>query len=111
RNNGNQTFTDITSSVPGLRDIRESVRQALFLDFDNDGDLDLLVILANGSVRLLENLRQDRFRDVTAERGLTMDHAWGAAVADVDRNGWFDVLIAGDPASRSAFFRNREGHF
>src|SRR5439155_24311712 len=100
-----------TASVPGLRDLHEGVRQVLPIDYDNDGDPDLLVITTSGHVQLFENLRQDRFRPIGEEWGRTMDNAWKAAVADVNHDGWFDILITGAPSSESALYLNRHGHF
>ena len=78
---------------------------ARFLDYDNDGSLDLLVV--NGSVRLLDNrikqhnqvFRNDgtgRFSDVTATAGPAFkiyDVSRGAAVGDLDNDGDTDVVV------------------
>jgi hypothetical protein len=55
RNKGNGKFEDVTSRVgPALR--RPVVgRGAAYGDFDNDGDLDLLLTTNNGPARLLRN--------------------------------------------------------
>ena len=55
RNKGNGKFEDVTGRLgPALR--RTAVgRGAAYGDFDNDGDLDLLLTTNNGPVRLLRN--------------------------------------------------------
>jgi hypothetical protein len=55
RNRGKGKFEDVTSRMgPALR--RAAVgRGAAYADYDNDGDLDLLLTANNGSARLLRN--------------------------------------------------------
>ena len=55
RNKGNNKFEEVTSRVG--RSLQQPVvgRGAAYLDFDNDGDLDLLIMANNGSARLLRN--------------------------------------------------------
>ena len=88
---------------------------AAFFDFDNDGDLDALLVngstrerLAEGGDPIAAMYRNDdgRFRDVTAASGLTA-RGWGmgACVADVDNDGFQDVYITA--FGPNALFRNR----
>jgi hypothetical protein len=107
-------------------------------DYDNDGDPDLY--LANGGYsgkhpdRLYRNDWSDggTFTEVTALAGLdlTPRMSWGASWADVDRDGWLDLVVshrsavqdapccaagsgAGDPeTSPVLLYRNLgDGHF
>ncbi len=76
---------------------------AAFLDYDNDGDLDVLI--ANGStlqnfaaggdpVAVLYENRDGTFVDVTAEAGLDeRGWAFGICVADVDNDGFRDFYL------------------
>jgi enediyne biosynthesis protein E4 len=54
-NRGGGRFEDVSSKVGGA--LRQPVvgRGAAYLDFDNDGDLDLLIAASNGPARLLRN--------------------------------------------------------
>jgi hypothetical protein len=54
-NRGGGRFEDVSSKVGGA--LRQPVvgRGAAYLDFDNDGDLDLLITASNGPARLLRN--------------------------------------------------------
>jgi enediyne biosynthesis protein E4 len=95
--------------VPALeRWVKEPARHglpsgALFFDFDNDGDQDLLVLVGYGQTRLLRNrLIEDgavAFEDVSNEVGLTQyTIAVAGTVADLDRDGRLDLAI-GNPIS------------
>lgn len=72
---------------------------ALFTDFDNDGDLDMLVNQDFGYKAvpnfLYENLYpKDEFRDVSKETGMDLKiNAMGSAVGDYDNNGWLDYYV------------------
>ena len=54
----------------GLAGGDEQTMDAAFGDFDEDGDIDLVVINQDGSNRLYSNQRQGIFRDITQEAGL-----------------------------------------
>jgi len=101
RNLGGLRFERVP--LPALDDFADERRHglpsgALFLDYDNDGDQDLLVLAGFGRPRLLRNLRIEegrlRFVDVTASHGLP-DYtiSLAANALDVDRDGRLDLVI------------------
>ena len=102
RNVGDFRFERIR--LPALDDHAREPRHAglvsgaLFLDYDSDGDQDLLVLVGWGKLRLLKNLLVERgrvdFVDVSKELGLD---EYGISVAvntlDIDRDGRLDLVI------------------
>ena len=91
RNDGRGRFTDVTEAA-GLSESRMDMA-AVFADFDNDGDADLIVTQLDG-VRLFRN-DAGRFQDVTAQLGLAgvTGYCLGAAWVDYDRDGLLDLYI------------------
>lgn len=72
---------------------------ATFVDFDNDGDLDLWVMVAFGQSRLLRNewIESGKlaFVDATEEVGLKNNtRSMAAAWSDFDRDGRLDLVLA-----------------
>ena len=111
RNEGSR-FTDV-SEPAGLGNVGGNGLSALFLDFDRDGDPDLLVTahaplelslqrMLNPSVtserftpRLFRNAGAGRFEEVTAATGLNRCFGVMKAVSsDFDGDGWPDLLFA-----------------
>lgn len=95
RNNGDATFTDVTSRV-GLEGERATSR-AIFFDYDGDNRLDLLEVgNANANfapVRLFRN-QGNRFADTTRQAGLASeDTAVDCIVDDYDRDGKPDLFV------------------
>ena len=101
-NNGNFHF--VRHPIAALDDFIEDPEReglpsgALFLDYDNDGDQDLLVQASYGRTRLLQNrLIEDgstRFVDTGSASQLRPYTISQAAIAlDVNRDGLLDVLI------------------
>jgi hypothetical protein len=83
---------------------------AAFLDFDNDGLMDIFLIQNAGpnskSVnRLFRQTSEGKFVDVTAGSGLDVaGYGMGVAVGDVNNDGWPDILIT--EYGRLRLFRN-----
>jgi hypothetical protein len=77
------------------------------LDYDRDGDPDLFVTARGGtSNKLFRNRGNGVFDDVTAAAGLSLtNESTGAYVADLDNDGWQDLLVLARLDTR--IFRNR----
>ncbi|HEX7180897.1 MAG TPA: CRTAC1 family protein [Thermoanaerobaculia bacterium] len=92
---GKWAFTDVASQagVTGGNDRLSIVSDALWLDADNDGRLDLLVARF-GTPILYRNLGEGRFQDVSAGSGLTkFGNTIAAITFDYDNDGRLDLLF------------------
>ncbi len=102
RNLGNFRFERV--DIPSLRAIfdRPEVSGlpsgAMFLDYDNDGDQDLLITVGYGKTKLFQNQLVEtgrlEFVDVSAEMGLDeYSISIAANAADYDHDGRLDLII------------------
>jgi hypothetical protein len=100
-NNGNGTFTDV-SYLLGLENLGGFGFIASWTDYDNDGDLDILLIndcpFGPLGTKLFRNDGGANpltwtFTEVSASVGLAdCRHGMGIAVGDYDRDGWQDYF-------------------
>src|SRR5271154_4100978 len=76
------------SATPGA-DVPAQNNGVCVLDFDGDGKPDLfLVSAAKAASRLLKNVGDGNFEDVTTKSGLAMiANGWGCAAGDFDNDG------------------------
>ncbi len=145
RNNGDGTFTDVTDKAGVTGHDREGKKlwsvAAAWLDYDNDGFLDLLVSnycewspgadLVCGGIsseartychpdsyrgqppQLYHNRGDGTFTDVSLEAGVggIVGKGMGLAAADFDGDGYQDVFIANDNARNFLFHNRRNGKF
>ncbi len=89
---------------------------AALFDYDNDGQLDIYLIHNAGPAskstnRLFHQEKDGRFRDVSAGSGLDIaGYGMGAAVGDINNDGWPDLLVTQYGGSR-LFLNNGNGTF
>ena len=135
-NNGDGTFTDVTDAagVAGSG----WMTSAAWVDYDNDGRLDLIVARymhwdfddiacadakgARGychpdmfkpeSVLLFHNDGGGKFTEASHRAGIDKPgKGLGVAIADYDRDGWMDILIANDAIQQYLFHNKGDGTF
>jgi enediyne biosynthesis protein E4 len=138
-NNGNGTFTDVTKQA-GLAGYESLSTSALWLDYDRDGHLDLLVAnyvkwspavdidcRLDGKTKsyctpeaypgqtcwLFRNRGDGTFEDVTGKAGLhdPTSKSLGVTMIDFDLDGWPDVFIANDTQPNKLYRNNHNGTF
>ncbi len=81
-----------------------------FIDYDNDGLLDLFVLSGEGGTnRMYHNEGNDRFRDVTDQLGLrSSGWAQGVCAGDYDNDGFTDLFVT--YWGQNHLYRNIQGH-
>ena len=104
---GNPDFRNIAAQA-GVTDIfpnggltsKQSILETTgsgiaFLDYDNDGLIDLFVLSGEGGTnRMYHNEGRDRFREVTSALGLTSTGwAQGVCTGDYDNDGFIDLFV------------------
>ena len=91
RNNRDGTFRDVTETA-GLQGRLYGMGVATG-DYDNDGNVDLLVTNLGGNI-LYHNNGDGTFTDVTAKAGVS-GSGWctGACFVDYDRDGRLDLIV------------------
>ena len=105
RNNGDASFTNINAGLPGVM-----VSTVAWGDYDNDGDLDILLTGATGYGTQISEIYRNNgdatFTTISA--GLTGVQYGSAAWGDYDNDGDLDVLLTGSTwvSSASKIFRN-----
>jgi hypothetical protein len=92
---------------------------AAFIDYDNDGWMDVLVLTgsrygdppATASKRLYKNNRNGTFTDVTEKAGLfRTGYEYGVTIGDYNNDGFDDLFITGWPQN-TLYRNNGDGTF
>ena len=100
KNLGNTSFLEITE-IAGVADPQGRGRQAAWMDFDNDGDLDLFVVYGAREEtpnRLFRNEGNDIFTEIGEIAGFADNtHSSGLCIADYNNDELMDVLVATGP--------------
>ena len=110
RNEGDgKSFTDVTRTS-GVN-LTGSFRQASWIDYDNDGDLDLFVGLRNKPNVLLQNT-SGKFRNMAKQLGIDdARRTVGSVWFDYDKDGDLDCYVANMDGDANGLFRNDGSKF
>ena len=119
KNLGNGIFSDISySSGIAVASGQFVGWSSSFFDYDNDGDVD--IFKANGELKhlygqedqLFENIGNEKFKDVSVERGQYFKEEFvgrGAILGDYDNDGDIDIYIV-NLNSSGMLLRNNKGN-
>ena len=116
-NEGGGKFREVSADV-GIRDSDRAYGLGVtWVDFDNDGMLDIFV--ANDSVPnyLWRNNGNGKFEEIAFEAGCAVSadgraqSSMGIAVGDYDNNGWIDLLVTNFSEDYNTLYNNNRGQF
>lgn len=95
RNNGDGTFTNVSQEA-GFADFHQSWSSA-WADYDNDGDMDVLVGGSASPHKLMRNNGNGTFTDISANSGFDVNASlsYEHVAHDFDNDGFVDVLGGG----------------
>ena len=112
RNEGDGTFTDVTQAV-GVTDLYKRYGfTPLFSDFDRDGDPDLFVANDAGPNMFYRNQGNGTFAEEALEAAVALlesgdaQACMGAAAADYDNDGDFDLYVTNFALDYNTLYQN-----
>ncbi len=110
RNEAGASFADVAPDV-GLSLETGATRQASWVDYDGDRDLDLFLALRDAPNRMWRN-EDGVFTDVSGESRLADPrHSVGAVWFDADEDGDLDVFVANMDGDANGMWINEGGRF
>ncbi|MEO6727232.1 MAG: FG-GAP-like repeat-containing protein, partial [Blastocatellia bacterium] len=93
RNNGNGTFTDITAQT-GLGGGKDKTTAVVCTDFNNQRDIDFLVVNYGSPVQLFSNQRDGSFKDMAEQVGLKYTgRSFAVAAGDLNKDNFTDFYF------------------
>ncbi len=113
QNQGDGTFIDVAGGARVTDGFRNSV-DANWVDFDNDGDLDLYVTEFYEQDQLYQNNGNGTFSNITASAGvnvISQGDETAAAWGDYNKDGYIDLYICKNRFQNSLCHNNGDGTF
>ncbi len=111
RNNRDGTFTDVAPQTRTTGGANRSL-MAIFSDWDDDRDVDFLVVNDGAPVQVFSNDRVGTFTEVSEEWGVeTAGRMRGAASGDFDRDGRFDLVLTAEGSALNMLLRRTGAGF
>lgn len=111
-NDGDGTFTDVTASTIGS--VKMSLGGMAFIDYDKDGDLDIIMASGSSSVnsKILQNNGSGVYTDVATAAGITTATAIKSVNAiDYDNDGDTDLYFTSQAGTNYLYSNDGDGTF
>ena len=109
RNDGHGKFVDVAKDL-GV-DVKGETRQVCWVDFDNDGRVDLFVAFRDAPNMLFQN-EGNRFVDIAKDLGVDDPRKTvGAVWFDFNNDGRLDVFTANQDGTLNGLYRNDGNRF
>jgi len=111
RNNGDGTFTDV-SSQSGIGLQASTAMGTVCADYDNDGDTDIIVANDDWGNFLFQNDGTGKFEEVALISGLAYDLGGGAqssmgvCCGDYNNDGWLDLQMTSYQRELATLYKN-----
>jgi len=115
RNDGDGTFTDVTERTPAIARTALRSFQCVWVDIDDDGDLDLYVANDSDPNELYRNDGGGRFTDISFSSGAAYSDdgatqaGMGVAWGDYDGDGRGDLFVTHFSEDYSTLYHNEGG--
>lgn len=111
RNNGDGSFTDITTQA-GLAGGKLKTTAVVCTDFNNQRDIDFLVVNYGAPVQLFSNQRDGSFKEIAATVGLSFNgKALSGGAGDLNKDNFVDFYLPGWDGKGALFLSNGRGGF
>ena len=106
QNRSDGTFQELIGKM-GVYKSGTISRDAVFGDFDEDEDIDLIVVNENASNIFYSNQRQGVFKDITENSGLKSEGGSTSITAgDYNNDGFLDLFITSSNGGDCQLYRN-----
>ena len=92
RNDGDLKFTDVTESVN--LDFIHNTFQAVMVDFDQDGWLDIAVAYDTGRPTIYKNIQGQRFEEIETPLSAKYSYPMGIGVGDFNNDSKIDLFFS-----------------
>jgi tetratricopeptide (TPR) repeat protein len=111
RNNGNGSFTDITAQT-GLGGGKGKTTAVVATDYNNQRDIDFLVVNYGSPVQLFSNQRDGSFKEVAAQVGIKeASKTLGVGAGDLNKDGFTDFYLSNIAGAPSWYLSDGRGGF